>query len=193
MRFFIVFICLLSTSPLVSFSQSEENQIQAALQASPEAGREAATVYGYNSNGKVILLRKGTGTMVCIGDDPTQKGFSISCYHKDLDSFMERGRALKAQGKTQDEIFAIRDEEVKNGKLFMPEQPTTLYVLSGADASYDPVSKTVVNGHLRYVVYIPFATAESTGLPLAPRVPGEPWIMDPGTHRAHIMITPPKK
>jgi len=46
---------------------------------------------------------------------------------------------------------------------------------------------------LRYVIYIPFATAESTGLPLAPSAPGMPWIMDPGTHRAHIMINPPQK
>src|SRR5690606_40281405 len=50
----------------------------------------------------------------------------------------------------------------------------------------------VTNGYLRYVVYIPYATAESTGLPLKPDVPGMPWIMDPGTHRAHIMINPAK-
>jgi len=43
------------------------------------------------------------------------------------------------------------------------------------------------------VVYIPWATAASTGLPIKPAAPGMPWIMDPGTHRAHIMITPPVK
>ena len=32
----------------------------------------------------------------------------------------------------------------------------------------------------------------TTGIPLAPLTPGGPWIMDPGTHRAHIMINPPK-
>ena len=45
---------------------------------------------------------------------------------------------------------------------------------------------------LRWVVYIPYATAESTGLPLKPLVSGGPWIMFPDTYRAHIMISPPK-
>ncbi|MFT5773641.1 MAG: hypothetical protein ACI9ZX_003050 [Algoriphagus sp.] len=41
-------------------------------------------------------------------------------------------------------------------------------------------------------MYIPWATSESTGLPLKAYGPGMPWIMDPGTHRAHIMISPPR-
>jgi hypothetical protein len=45
---------------------------------------------------------------------------------------------------------------------------------------------------MRYVIYIPFATPESTGIPLKPLTPGGPWIMNPGTHRAHIMINPPR-
>ena len=40
-----------------------------------------------------------------------------------------------------------------------------------------------------YVVYIPFATAESTGLSATP-APGTPWIMFPGTPKAHIMFVP---
>ena len=74
----------------------------------------------------------------------------------------------------------------------MPKQSSTLYVLSGSKDNYDAATGALKNGYLRYVVYIPFATAESTGLPLKPDVPGMPWIMDPGTHRAHIMINPPK-
>jgi len=46
--------------------------------------------------------------------------------------------------------------------------------------------------YTRYVIYIPYATPESTGIPLTPMVDGAPWIMNPGTHRAHIMINPPK-
>jgi hypothetical protein len=48
------------------------------------------------------------------------------------------------------------------------------------------------NTYTRYVIYIPFATPESTGIPLKPLTPGGPWIMNPGTHRAHIMINPPR-
>ena len=51
----------------------------------------------------------------------------------------------------------------------------------------------VTDLYTRYVVYIPYATPETTGIPLVPLTPGGPWMMDPGTHRAHIMINPPKE
>jgi hypothetical protein len=50
----------------------------------------------------------------------------------------------------------------------------------------------VTDLYTRYVVYIPYATPETTGIPLAPLSAGGPWLMDPGTHRAHIMIDPPR-
>ena len=118
--------------------------------------------------------------------------FRQFCYHKDLEPFMQRGRDLRASGKNFQEIFDIREEEAKNGSLKMPEDGATLHLLEGPEGKYDAKTNTVVNAAYRYVVYIPFATAESTGLPLKPIVPGGPWIMDPGTHRAHIMITPPQ-
>ena len=104
---------------------------------------------------------------------------------------MKRGRELKQQGKKPDEILKTREEEVKAGKWSMPKQPTTLFVYSAKDENFNAATGEVKDGYLRYVVYIPYATAESTGLPLKPESPGMPWIMDPGTHRAHIMINPP--
>ena len=85
----------------------------------------------------------------------------------------------------------IRDAETKSGKLKMNTAPSTLYVFTAKDEDCDPVSGAVNNGYLRYVIYIPNATAASTGLPLKPGAPGMPWIMYPGTSRAHIMINPP--
>ena len=41
---------------------------------------------------------------------------------------MERGRVLKKEGKSFQEIFDIREKEVKNKKLSMPAQPATFYV-----------------------------------------------------------------
>ena len=72
----------------------------------------------------------------------------------------------------------------------MPKTPATLYVLSGT--RFDTSSGKVIDPYLRYVVYTPYATQESTGLPLSPPGPGGPWLMFPGTAGAHIMITPPK-
>lgn len=169
-----------------------EVQIKAAVLAAPAELRAGAMVYGYNDKGEFMVLRKGTNEMVCLADDPKQPGLNVSCYHKELDVFMARGRELKAAGKTSQEIFDIREEEVKNGKLFMPKQPTSLFVYSANADNYNEKTGEVTKGYLRYVVYIPWATSESTGLPLSPEAPGMPWIMDPGTHRAHIMINPPR-
>ena len=104
---------------------------------------------------------------------------------------MARGRELKKEGKKAQEIFDIREAEVKAGKLKMNTVPATLVVFT-AD-KYDEQTGEFINGYSRSVIYIPYATAESTGLPAKPTTPGMPWIMNPGTHRAHIMIDPPKK
>jgi hypothetical protein len=141
---------------------------------------------------ELVVLRKGMNEMVCLADDPNQKGFSAACYHRDLEPFMARGRELKAEGKSPKEIFDLREVEVKSGKLKMPKDGATLFVYFATDENYSPATVEVKNGSFRYVVYIPYATVESTGLPLKPGAPGMPWIMDPGTHRAHIMINPPK-
>jgi hypothetical protein len=151
-----------------------------------------ATVYGYNEKSELTIIRKGSNEMVCLADDPNQAGLSVSCFHKDLDAFMTRGRDLKKEGKSPQEIFDIRESEVKSGKLNMPKQPTTLFVYSASEEDYNKTTGDVKNGYLRYVIYIPYATAESTGLPTKAEAPGMPWIMDPGTHRAHIMINPAK-
>ncbi len=171
---------------------SAEAQIKAALLAAPTEKRDGAAVLGYNQKGELVELRKGTNELVCLADDPKQKGFSASCYHKDLDPFMARGRELRKQGKDNREIFAAREAEAKSGKLKMPEAPSSLFVFTAEDADFNAATGDVNNGYLRYVVYIPFATAESTGLPLKPEGPAMPWIMFPGSHAAHIMISPPK-
>src|SRR5690606_35713550 len=114
---------------------------------------------------------KGSNEMVCLADDPKQPGLSVSCYQKDLEPFMARGRELKKEGKSFQEIFDIREEEVKSKKLAMPAQPTSLFVFSAKEENYDAKTGAVKDGNLRYVVYIPWATAESTGLPLKPEAP----------------------
>lgn len=187
----IIFILSMSLN-CVAQTPSTEIQIKTALLAAPEEDRAAATVYGYNEKNEFVILRKGSNEMICLADDPSQNGLNVSCYHKDLDSFMERGRILKKEGKSHQEIFDVREEEVKSGKLKMPKQPTSLFVYSADDDKYNRTTGEVTNGYLRYVVYIPYATAESTGLPLKPDAAGMPWLMDPGTHRAHIMISPAK-
>jgi hypothetical protein len=180
MKLLTLLLSLLALGATAQISDANE-QISDAVLALDEGDRDAASVYGYNAENGFMLLRKGTNSLICIADDPNKSGFSVACYHENLEPFMARGRALKEEGKDRNEIEIIREEEAKAGKLKMNEKASTLYVMSG---------NTKEEANLRWVVYIPWATAESTGLPIKPMVAGGPWIMFPGTYRAHIMITP---
>lgn len=167
-------------------------QIASAILAAPEDMRDSCTVYGYSADQGLILLRQGTNDLICLADDPGKPGFSVACYVKDLEPFMKRGRELRAQGMNDKQVFDERDKEVKEGTLQMPAHPSALYVYSAKDTDFDSTTGAVKNGYLRYVIYIPFATSASTGLPEKPSGSGKgmPWLMDAGTYRAHIMINP---
>jgi len=184
-NFLIALIPFLYLSACAQYPNLEW-QIRTAVLACPEEFREQSTVLGYQESGLLEVLRSGTNHMICLADDPKTDGFSVSAYHSDLEPFMKRGRQLKEEGLDFKTIFDIRASEATSGSLKMPSR-AILYVLDG---KINEQTKEIENTYLRYVIYIPFATPESTGLPTRPSTPSEPWIMDPGTHRAHIMISP---
>jgi len=167
-----------------------DQQIASALMAAPSEMREGAKVYGYGDDGEFMTLREGTNDFVCIADNPSKDGFQVVGYHISLEPMMARGRELEAEGKSREDKEATRAEEAKAGKLKLPEAPAALHIYYGKEAYYDDESKTVENAKYRYVVYIPYATQETTGLSLAPNESSHPWLMFPGQYNAHIMITP---
>ncbi|MEL7003282.1 MAG: hypothetical protein AAFN93_11190 [Bacteroidota bacterium] len=169
---------------------NKENQIAMAVLAGPAELRAEATVMGFDADGNQVIIRKGTNELICRSDDPNKSGFECVCYNQDVEPFMARGRALKKEGKSSKEIFNIREQEAKDGKLSMPNKPSTLHILYGKEASFNSETNEIENASYRYVIYMPWATQESTGLPLKPNGVGHPWLMNPGTHRAHIMVTP---
>jgi len=187
--FFLVLA--MAATPAAPQIPAQEAQIAAAVLAAPEAQRAGATVLGYTADGDLVTLRQGENELVCLGDDPADDRFSVACYHESLEPYMARGRQLTAEGTTDGgERNRIRWQEAEAGTLAMPTAPATLYVLTGS--GLDPATGEVADSYLRYVVYVPGATLESTGLPAGPTGPGGPWLMYPGTPGAHIMISPPQ-
>lgn len=186
-RLFLLCIPILANS---AFGETPDSEwlVTTALLAAPEEERGAATVLGYDGDGNVITLREGSGSLICLADNPKQDGFSVASYHKDLEPYMVFGRERRAEGLNFQEVFDAREEAVKSGTLKMPDR-ATLSVLTGV---VNDETGEIEDTYQRYVIYIPYATVESTGLPLEPATPGAPWIMNPGTHRAHIMVNPPK-
>ena len=181
---------MVSVAPAAAQDVPKDSQIAQAVMAAPDDRRAGAAVLGF-VGGSIVPLRPGTNDLVCLADNPAAQGFSVACYHKDLDPFMARGREMTAKGITDDKVRdQTRNDEIKAGKLTMPKEPRTLYVMSGK--SVDATGK-VEGASTRWVIYVPFATGETTGLATKPGGPGAPWLMDPGTGGAHIMISPPPR
>ena len=165
-----------------------ERQIAAALEAAPADLRAAATVMGYDAAGKVVTLREGTNDLICLADDPTRDGFEVSCHHASIEPYVARGRQLREQGVTGAALNQTRWKEMEDGKLALPEKGASNYILTG---EYDAATGEIREPFLRWVLYTPYATPESTGLSTTG---GEsaPWLMFPGTPGSHIMIVPPR-
>ena len=162
-------------------------QIAAAVTPLPEEMRAGAAVLGYEAIGKALVtLREGKNDMICLAPNPAAETFHSACYHKAMEPFMARGRALRASGVVNDKVDTVRFAEVRAGKLEMPKQPSMLYQIFGG--TFDSVTAKVSGGTSLYVTYIPFATSETTGISARPSRTS-PWIMFPGTPKAHIMYT----
>lgn len=178
-----------TTPPTPRPPLTAEQQVAAATLALPTELRAGAKVLGYDASGKLGTLRAGSNGMICLAPNPASPRFQSACYHESLEPFMARGRELRAQGVKGEQVDTVRFAEAKAGKLALPKGPAVLYQLFGAPGAYDVATNTVKDGSPLYVVYMPYATAESTGLQ-AKASAGTPWLMFPGTPKAHIMFTP---
>lgn len=175
----------LEAQPLIV--PKEAAQIAAATLPLPVAMRSGATVRGYRTPSRLEVLRQGSNGMTCLAHNPADVDrFHVACYHDSLEPFMARGRALRAQGVSTSQIDTVRFSEVASGKLKMPVSGA-LYSLTGPAGDFDEAKVAAPKSRLLFVVYLPGATEASTGLSTIPLV-GQPWLMLPGTPKAHIMF-----
>ena len=186
--FFGIFLLTPAVSQTVQDIPAQEKQIHAAVSPAPQPMQEGATVLGYSDQMELMTLRDGSNELTCLADTPGDDRFHVACYHNDLEPFMERGRELSAEGHTSAEVREIRQAEIENGTLPMPEKPMALYSLTGTADAWDYETDTLQSARPLYVVYVPYATLESTGISASPASEGAPWLMDPGKPWAHIMI-----
>jgi hypothetical protein len=185
----MVLAVLLASTMAAAEMPTPEVQIASSVLAAPPELRDGAAVLGYNPKGELVRLREGKNELICLANDPSNTRFSVACYHRDLEAYMARGRELVAQKVVGEKNHEVRWKEVAEGKLSMPREPRTLYVLTGT--GIDASSGRVTDSYLRWVIYMPFATPESTGLSTKAS-DNAPWLMYPGTPGAHVMISPPK-
>jgi hypothetical protein len=177
-------------APAKSVTPPAAEQIAAAVLPLPPEFRADARVLGYRAGSHTLVpLREGKGPFTCLASDPAGQGFHVACYHQSLEPFMARGRALRASGVKGDQVDTVRFAEVRAKKLAMPTHPASLYQLFGPPDAFDAATGTAPKAQSLFIVYLPGATAASTGLSVKP-AEGTPWLMFPGTPKAHIMLQP---
>lgn len=179
---------VMTTTAAAQSMPSEADQIAAAVLPLPAAQRAGAGVMGYRTAGRLEVLRQARNGMRCLADDPGDERFHVACYSTSLEPFMARGRALRAAGTPGTQVDTVRFAEVKQGKLRMPTAPASLYSLTGPKDDFDASTGTAAKSKPLFVLYMPNATTAATGISSAP---GKgPWLMYPGTPKAHLMLTP---
>jgi hypothetical protein len=166
-----------------------EQQIAAAVLPLPSELRAGATVMGYRetSRNELVVLRNGTNGMTCLALYVVREDFHVACYQDGLEPFMARGRALRVEGVRGAQVDSVRFRELRTGALTMPPA-AALYSLTARKEDYDAATNTVKGARPLFVVYVPGATPESLGISAQPSATA-PWLMFPGTPKAHIMIT----
>jgi hypothetical protein len=183
----LVLMPALRTAPVAAQDRPEAWQIAAAVLPLPDSMRNGAAVLGYRG-GKLVELRAGRNEMICLSDDPAGKGFHASCYHRSLEPFMARGRSLRAEGITRrEQVDSVRLAEVKSGRIVMPSAAVLSSVFAESD-SFDPAAGPAPGQRALDVIYLPYATQETTGIPEIPAT-DRPWLMFAGLPWAHVMVT----
>jgi hypothetical protein len=150
--------------------------IDGALLPAPETLKDGATIVLDMPGAKRVILRQGTNDMICRANT-LKNGFNTICYPKMLDAFWTRNAALTQEGKTDSQIRDALAEDARTGRLNAPIGATTYEMVGGSQQSSLP--------HM--AVFLPNATAQSSGLP-DQWDHFRPWLMWAGTPVAHVMI-----
>ena len=163
-------------------AQSDQALIAQAVRPLPEDLRADATVYRYDpGTGERIVLRQGSNQVECRPKD--EEGFT-RCSPTANASRSDMSAKLRAQGMSDEDIAATLVSAEARGLI----RPRIFGALSYR--LYDEPDRI----QLLWIISVPDATPEQLGMPtgsqrdnsLAGR--GTPWMMNPGTSGAHLMI-----
>ena len=186
MKRLCVFVLLLTAPAAWAQDRPAATQIAGAVLPLPDSMKGGAMVMG-NQGGKLVELRAGTNDMICLADNPADSTFAASCYHRSLEPFMARGRALREGGMKRQAIDSARKAEIERGSLTMAKGPAMLYSVFAPNDRFDPTGGAPANAGALDVIYLPYATTATTGISTQPS-DKRPWLMHPGEYRAHVMI-----
>jgi hypothetical protein len=160
---------------------ASQADVDKALVAAPASLKDQATVIKWKKDLTYDTLRKGTNRLVCYDRSgfPLQQPFSVQC--TSIGNLEREAQNLKAEAsgerpKSEDVLNAME----KDGTRAKPEYGSMWYAVAGPDREHARPESHIT-------IAVPFATAQSTGLPDNGRQGGA-WLMNAGTMKAHIMV-----
>lgn len=175
-------VVLASCASGSTLAQSTQELIAEAVRPLPEDLRANATVYRYDStSGDRIVLRQGSNHVECRPKD--EEGFT-RCSPTANASRSDMSAKLRAQGMSDEDVSATLETAEARGLVNPRIFGSLSYRL------FDEPDRI----QLLWIISVPNATPEQLGMPtgsqrdnsLAGR--GTPWMMNPGTPGAHLMI-----
>lgn len=187
------FLATIAAAPLAASRAQEPvlppaEQIAAAVLPLPEALRSGAGVRGYTPSRSLVTLRETTNGIVCTADRPGDAVFDVRCYDRGFLAVIDRRRELArtlADTAAQEQRFA---EEVRDGRLRLPDHPTAGYRMLGPIQAYNARSHEATAAIEKWQsIHFPYRTAAELGLPIE-REGTMPFVMASGTWWAHVMI-----
>jgi hypothetical protein len=160
---------------------ASQADVDKALVAAPASLKDQATVIKWKKDFTYDTLRKGTNRLACYDRSgfPLQQPFSVHC--TSIGNLEREAQNLKAEASGE----RAKSEEIlnameKDGTRAKPEYGSMWYAVAGPDREHARPESHIT-------IAVPFATAQSTGLPDNPRQGGA-WLMNAGTMKAHIMV-----
>ena len=170
-------LVLIGLLALSSSLLAQSPEIDTPLLAAPANQREGATVIKWKPDFTYDTLRKGANRLVCYdrSGQVGQQPFSLECTSIANIDRVAQNMKFEAMGEKKQ---ATLDAAEKDGTRVKPEFGSVFYNLGGADRERARAHTTVA---------VPFATAQSLGLPDNNKMGGA-WIMNAGTSTAHLMI-----
>lgn len=164
--------------------------VATAVLAAPVALRDGAEVRAWTADERLVTLRDGSNTLICLADRPGDGEFGAACYHASLEPFMERGRELLREGVRGMERNEVRWREIETGEVRMPPM-AMVYNISYGSEDIDPATFDPATAMRLHALYVPGASTETTGITTQP---GDgPWLMFAGTPSAHLMVAMPPR
>lgn len=167
---------------------TREQQITAAVLPLPKEMRAGAGVVAFSEGTAPITLREGTNGMMCMADLPGDEEFDVRCFQQAFFPVYVKMRETELRGLRGMVRHDAVDEEIRSGRLRLPDGPTAGWMMEGPISAYD--APTAVAGpeiEVWQTVHAPYRTAAQFGLPEEPDGT-RPYVMGSGTFFSHVMV-----